>query len=67
MGGIPPLDYLPDGRSLAIVDEQAAIVKTFFQRYLAIDNVRRLWQARCSGASLVGRTAQGRGQNNAAV
>lgn len=42
MGGVPPLGYRPDGRSLAIVEEHAAIVRTIFERYLAIGNVRLL-------------------------
>ncbi len=42
MGGIAPLGYRPDGRSLAIVEEQATLVRTIFERYLAIGNVRRL-------------------------
>lgn len=40
MGGTPPLGYRPDGRSLAIVEEHAAIVRDIFQRYLEIGNVR---------------------------
>jgi DNA invertase Pin-like site-specific DNA recombinase len=44
MGGVPPLGYKPDGRSLAIVDEQAAIVREIYNRYLAIGNVRLLAQ-----------------------
>jgi site-specific DNA recombinase len=42
MGGIPPLGYEPDGRSLKIVDEHAVITRTVFTRYLALGNVRRL-------------------------
>jgi DNA invertase Pin-like site-specific DNA recombinase len=45
MGGIPPLGYRPDGRSLAIVDEHAAIVRNIFERYLALGNVRQLADA----------------------
>ncbi|MEW9853866.1 recombinase family protein [Novosphingobium sp. M1R2S20] len=40
MGGIPPLGYKPDGRSLAVVEEHAALVRTIFTRYLALGNVR---------------------------
>jgi DNA invertase Pin-like site-specific DNA recombinase len=40
MGGTPPLGYRPDGRSLAIVEEHAAIVRDLFQRYLEVGNVR---------------------------
>jgi site-specific DNA recombinase len=42
MGGPPPLGYRPDGRSLAIVEEHAAIVREIFRRYLELGNVRRL-------------------------
>lgn len=42
MGGIPPLGYKPDGRSLAIVEEHADIVRAIFERYHAIGNVRLL-------------------------
>ncbi len=40
MGGNPPLGYRPDGRSLAVVEEHAAIVRHVFARYLALGNVR---------------------------
>lgn len=40
MGGTPPLGYRPDGRSLAIVDEHAAMVRDIFARYRAVGNVR---------------------------
>jgi site-specific DNA recombinase len=42
MGGIPPLGYRPDGRSLAVVDDHAQLVREIFRRYLALGNVRRL-------------------------
>ncbi|MBB5716905.1 recombinase family protein [Sphingomonas aerophila] len=42
MGGISPLGYEPDGRSLKIVDNHAAITRTVFTRYLELGNVRRL-------------------------
>jgi DNA invertase Pin-like site-specific DNA recombinase len=42
MGGTPPLGYKPDGRSLAIVDEHAAIIRHIFTRYLLLGNVRQL-------------------------
>ena len=45
MGGSPPLGYKPDGRSLAIVDEHAAIIRTVFQRYLSLGNVRLVAEA----------------------
>lgn len=42
MEGTPPLGYRPDGRSLAIVDEHAALIRHIFTRYLALGNVRLL-------------------------
>lgn len=42
MGGTPPLGYRPNGRSLAIVEEHAEIVRDIYRRYLALRNVRLL-------------------------
>lgn len=42
MGGTPPLGYQPDGRSLAIVEQHARLIRELFRRYLAIGNVRLL-------------------------
>jgi DNA invertase Pin-like site-specific DNA recombinase len=42
MGGTPPIGYRPDGRSLAIVEEDAATVRHIFERYLALGTVRAL-------------------------
>lgn len=42
MGGTPPIGYRPDGRSLAIVEEHAAIVRDIFSRYADLKNVRLL-------------------------
>ena len=42
MGGIPPLGYRPDGRSLAIVPEHAELVREVFRRYADVGNVRLL-------------------------
>jgi site-specific DNA recombinase len=39
MGGIPPLGYEPDGRSLKIVEPHAALIRTVFARYLEHRNV----------------------------
>lgn len=44
MGGNPPIGYRPDGRSLAIVEHDAAIVRNVFERYLKLGNVRLLQQ-----------------------
>jgi hypothetical protein len=40
MGGIPPLGYEPAGRSLAVVEEHAAIVRDIHARYRKLGNVR---------------------------
>jgi len=40
MGGNPPLGYKPDGRTLAIVEDHAGIVRHIFARYLDLGNVR---------------------------
>jgi site-specific DNA recombinase len=40
MGGTPPLGYCPDGRTLAIVEKQAKLVRDIYQRYLHLGNVR---------------------------
>ena len=42
MGGTPPIGYRPDGRSLAIVEEDAIIVRRIFSRYAELANVRLL-------------------------
>jgi site-specific DNA recombinase len=38
MGGTPPLGYKPDGRTLAIVEEQASLVRDIYRRYLELGN-----------------------------
>jgi DNA invertase Pin-like site-specific DNA recombinase len=40
MGGTPPLGYEPNGRTLAIVDEHANIVRDIYRRYSELGNVR---------------------------
>jgi DNA invertase Pin-like site-specific DNA recombinase len=42
MGGTPPLGYRPDGRSLAIVERDAELVRALFGLYLELGNVRLL-------------------------
>jgi site-specific DNA recombinase len=42
MGGTPPLGYAPDGRSLVIVGEHAALIRDLFARYLRLGSVRLL-------------------------
>lgn len=39
MGGTPPLGYAPDGRSLAIVEDHAALIRDVFSRYLRVGSV----------------------------
>ena len=42
MGGTPPLGYTPHGRTLVIVEEEAALVRDLFRRYLDLGTVSRL-------------------------
>ncbi|WP_394729515.1 recombinase family protein [Altererythrobacter sp. GH1-8] len=42
MGGIPPLGYEPDGRSLKIVKEHASLIRDIYARYLQVGIVRIL-------------------------
>lgn len=42
MGGTPPLGYAPNGRTLAIVEGHADLVRHIFQRYLELGTVRAL-------------------------
>lgn len=57
-GGNPPLGYKPDGRSLALVEEHAELIRTLFRRYLDIGNVRMLAQAlEAEGTKSAQRTA----------
>ena len=45
MGGLPPLGYQPEGRSLAIIAEHAALVRDIFSRYRSLCNVRLVAEA----------------------
>lgn len=67
MGGNPPLGYKPDGRTLAIVEEHAGIVRRIFARYLDLGNVRLVTGALASEGTIApertattGRTTGGR-------
>ena len=40
MGGIPPLGYAPDGRSLSVVKEHAALIRQIYDWYQKLGNVR---------------------------
>lgn len=42
MGGTPPLGYEPNGRSLAIVEGDAELIRLIFHLYLNLGNVRLL-------------------------
>ena len=42
MGGTPPLGYKPNGRTLAIDEEQASLVRLVHARYSELGTVRRL-------------------------
>ena len=42
MGGIPPLGYVPDGRTLAIDPEQASLIRLIHTRYRELGTVRAL-------------------------
>ncbi|MEZ5655403.1 MAG: recombinase family protein [Sphingobium sp.] len=42
MGGMPPLGYRPDGRSLSIIDDHADIVRAIYAGYLNLGTVREL-------------------------
>lgn len=42
MGGVPPLGYKPDGRTLKVVKREAEQVRTLFRLYLELGCVRKL-------------------------
>jgi hypothetical protein len=42
MGGFAPIGYQPNGRSLAIIEPHAAVVRDIFDRYIRLGNVRLL-------------------------
>ena len=42
MGGIVPIGYRPEGRSLVPVPDEAALVRRIFERYLALGSVSAL-------------------------
>ena len=63
MGGTPPLGYQPDGRSLAIIEEHAAIVRHAFARYLVLGNVRELEEELCGAGTRVPLRQRGNGSS----
>jgi site-specific DNA recombinase len=40
MGGFVPMGYAADGRTLKVVDEDAAIIRNIFERFLALGSIR---------------------------
>ncbi|MGE0830622.1 MAG: recombinase family protein [Hyphomonadaceae bacterium] len=42
MGGTPPLGYAPNGRTLTIIEPEAATVRMIYQRYLELGSVHAL-------------------------
>lgn len=53
MGGTPPLGYAPDGRSLVVVEEHAALVGDLFARYLRLGSVRQVQEELARDALMV--------------
>jgi DNA invertase Pin-like site-specific DNA recombinase len=62
MGGVPPLGYKPDGRTLAIVEPHAALIRDIYARYLALGNVREVTDALCAEGIVVPRRTTGTGK-----
>ncbi len=62
MGGVPPLGYRADGRTLAIVEPHAALVRDIYTRYLELENVRSLAEQFSSEGILVPRRKAGTGR-----
>src|ERR1700712_3112889 len=40
MGGTPPIGYAPNGRTLKVIDAQASLIRSIFDLYLELGNVR---------------------------
>jgi site-specific DNA recombinase len=62
MGGVPPLGYKGDGRTLAIVEPHAELIRSIYARYLALGNVRSLAQELTSAGIVVPRRKTGTGR-----
>ncbi|QZP07694.1 recombinase family protein [Caenibius sp. WL] len=62
MGGVPPLGYRPDGRTLAIVEEHAVLIREIYARYLRLGNVRLLADTLIQDKIAVPRRATRRGR-----
>ena len=62
MGGTPPLGYKPDGRSLAIVEDHAAIVRDIYDRYRKLGNVRLVAEQLADAGIETPRRVNGKGR-----
>lgn len=62
MGGMPPLGYRPDGRTLAVVEPHAQIVREIYSRYLELGNVRLLAEAFAQEGIVVPKRKAGTGR-----
>jgi len=62
MGGTPPLGYRPDGRSLAIVEDHAALIREIYERYLALGTVRLVADTLASDGITTPRRVNGKGR-----
>ncbi|KRA79741.1 recombinase family protein [Altererythrobacter sp. Root672] len=62
MGGTPPLGYRPEGRSLAIVEEHAALIRDIFARYRRLGNVRHVAEELASEGIITPRRVNGKGR-----
>ncbi|MES2301124.1 MAG: recombinase family protein [Pseudomonadota bacterium] len=63
MGGTPRLRYRPDGRTLAIIEDQAEIVRDIYRRYLALGNVRHVAEQLASKGIDTPQRTSGAGRN----
>lgn len=62
MGGIPPIGYKPNGRTLAIVEPDAAVVRDIYDRYLKLGNVRSVADALAGEGIIVPKRKTGTGR-----
>lgn len=69
MGGIPPLGYRPDGRTLAVVPEHADLVRRIYANYLEHGSVRLVVDRLCADGIRAPRrkTAAGRSYGGGAL
>lgn len=62
MGGVVPLGYQANGRTLAVDVEHAALIRNVFNRYLEVRNVRLLAKQLADESSLVPERVTGTGR-----